>query len=96
MTTITFDKLSFIDRLKSGGVSDDEARIHADALDSALKDAVATRADVASLKSEMSELKVEMSELKVEIANVKADILKTFIPLMLGQIAVTVALIKLL
>ena len=42
----TFDKLVYIDRLKSGGIDEAQARTHAEALDQALRDTVATRQDL--------------------------------------------------
>lgn len=43
---LTFDKLAYIDRLKTGGVDEGEARAHAEALDAALRDTVATKHDL--------------------------------------------------
>ena len=45
-TQITFDKLAYIDKLKSGGIDETQARTHAEALDQALRDTVATKQDV--------------------------------------------------
>jgi hypothetical protein len=44
--TILFDRLAYIDRLKRSGVSDDHARAHAEAIDEALREAVATKRDL--------------------------------------------------
>jgi hypothetical protein len=62
MSTITFDKLAYIDHLKSAGISDDQARAHAVALDSALHETVATQADVQRLES-----KIELQERDLKI-----------------------------
>jgi hypothetical protein len=43
---ILFDKLTYIDSLERPGISDDAARAHGEALDSALRESVATKADV--------------------------------------------------
>jgi hypothetical protein len=43
---ILFDKLIFIDRLKRAGISDDHARAHAEAMDEALRESVATKIDL--------------------------------------------------
>jgi hypothetical protein len=43
---ILFDKLRFIDRLKRAGIDDDQARAHAEAMDEALRESVATKADL--------------------------------------------------
>ena len=82
MTTITFDKLAYVDKLKSSGVSEEQARAQGDALDSALRDTVATKQDIA--------------ELKLQIAEVKTDVMKVVIPLLVAQVAVFAAIVKLL
>ena len=48
--TLVFDKLVYLDRLKSAGVSEEIARAHADGLDQALRESVATKADLESLE----------------------------------------------
>lgn len=60
---ILFDRLRYMDRLKQAGISDDQARAHADAIDEALRESVATRSDIAQLRSDFGRL-----ESKVEIA----------------------------
>jgi hypothetical protein len=62
-TEITFDKLVYIDRLKSAGIDEPQARAHAEALDQALRDTVATKHDVRMLRDEISRV-----EHKIEIA----------------------------
>ena len=66
-TEITFDKLVYIDRLKSAGVDEPQARAHAEALDQALRDTVATKHDLAATKQE---LLVEIARLdhKIDVA----------------------------
>ncbi len=46
MTLATFDKQAHVDSLKASGVSEDQARAHATALDTALHDVVATKVDL--------------------------------------------------
>ena len=70
-TQITFDKLVYIDRLKSAGVDEPQARAHAEALDQALRDTVATKHDLAATKQELRE---EIDKLRAEIARVDAKI----------------------
>ena len=53
MSDLTFDRLTYVDKLKSVGVKDDVARAHSDALQAALKDTVATKSDLKALKSEL-------------------------------------------
>jgi hypothetical protein len=72
---ITFDKLVYIDRLKSAGVAEPQARAHAEALDQALRDTVATKSDLATgrqefrdeMRSLREELREEMHSLREEL-----------------------------
>ncbi len=50
MSTVTFDKLAYVEKLKAGGISPDAARLHADALDEALRESVSTKADLRELE----------------------------------------------
>ena len=59
---ITFDKLVYIDRLKSAGIDEPHARAHAEALDQALRDTVATKHDLRDVRDEIARL-----ESKIEI-----------------------------
>lgn len=56
---ILFDKLIYIDRLKRAGVSDEQARAHAEAIDEALRETVVTvpvfRHELGTLRSELRE-----------------------------------------
>jgi len=67
----TFDRLAYVDRLKSGGVEEKQARAHAEALDAALRDTVATRSDVSELRTE---LRSEMSELRTELRSEMSEL----------------------
>jgi hypothetical protein len=49
MTTLTFDKLAYVDRLTAAGFSEQQARAMADSLDTALREEVATKTDLAPL-----------------------------------------------
>lgn len=55
--TIGFNKLAYLEVLKSAGVSEEIARAHADGLDQALREFVATKSDLekteASLRSDL-------------------------------------------
>ncbi len=54
MTTITFDTLKFVERLKAAGVPEAQAKAEAEALIEALDTAdVATKRDIERLESEM-------------------------------------------
>ena len=107
MTTMTFDKLAYIDRLKAAGFNEPQARAMADGLDQALREEVATKSDVAVLKSDIAVLRNEVGLLRVEfkgdlaglrgelLAAIKADkvdLLKWVVMLIVGQTAVFTAL----
>lgn len=70
-TELTFDKLLYVDRLKSGGVTEQQARAHAEALDQALRDTVVTKQD---LKQEISTVRQEISAVRQEIAAVRQEL----------------------
>ena len=46
MENLLFDKLAYVDRLTKAGIDEQQARALSDALDEALKESVATKADV--------------------------------------------------
>ncbi len=69
MTTMTFDRLAYIDRLKAAGVTEPQARAMADGLDQALREEVATKSDVAVLKSDIVAVRNEIDLLRIEIKN---------------------------
>ena len=112
MNVSVFDKLAYVDALRAGGVPEDVARAHANALDSALREGVATneslkaeigglraelRYEIAALRSEMrSEIATLRAELRSEIAEAKAQITRWMFTAMAGQTALIVALVKLL
>ena len=85
MTTMTFDKLAYIDRLKAAGFAEPQARAMADGLDQALREEVATKSDVATLRGELIGLKGELlAAMKAD----KIDFLKWVVMLIVGQTAV--------
>jgi hypothetical protein len=50
---ILFDKLIYLDRLKQAGIPEDQARAHADAMHEALRESVATKADLVALRTDL-------------------------------------------
>jgi hypothetical protein len=69
-TGLTFDRLAYIDRLREAGFDEKQARAHAEALDAALRDSVATKADIENVKLQL-EAKIETTA-----ANLKVEILR--------------------
>jgi hypothetical protein len=66
VTTMTFDKLAYIDRLKAAGFAEPQARAMADGLDQALREEVATKSDVAALGNEIGLIRNVIDLLRVE------------------------------
>jgi hypothetical protein len=89
MTTMTFDKLAYIDRLKAAGFAEPQARAMADGLDQALREEVATKSDIVTLRGELIGFKGELlAAMKAD----KIDFLKWVVMLIVGQTAVFTAL----
>ncbi|MFZ5779814.1 MAG: hypothetical protein ACOY4R_06355 [Pseudomonadota bacterium] len=82
MTTMTFDRLAYVDRLKAAGFNEPQTRALADGLDQALREEVATKSDVAALRNEIDLLRVEVksdlgtlrSELRGELSGVRGEL----------------------
>ncbi|WP_159728813.1 hypothetical protein [Methylosinus sp. Ce-a6] len=85
---ITFDRLAYIDRLKEAGFDDRQARAQADALDAALRDSVATKADVRE-----SELRLE-AKIETTAANLRADIARWLFAAVVALGGVILAAVK--
>ena len=81
---ITFDKLAYVERLKESGFTQDQAKGAADALDSALKDSVATKHDIELLRRDMAKLEVKLSMLQWMVGGIGVGVLllviKSFLP----------------
>ena len=80
MSAITFDRLAYMELLKSGGVPEAQARVHTTSLDSALHDTVATKADLMNLE--------------IKIADMKTEIIKWFIGISFAQITILYGMMK--
>jgi len=86
MTTLTFDKLAYVDRLRQAGIDERHARAHADGLEQAFREEVVTkvefktgldevRAEIATLKSEVkSDIAELRSEVKSDIAELRSEV----------------------
>lgn len=70
MAAITFDRLTYLETLKTSGIPEAQARAHAVALDEALRDTVATKTDLQTMSSGLQTLG---SALRAEMEIVKRD-----------------------
>ena len=93
MTTMTFDRLAYIDRLKAVGFTEPQARGMADGLDQALREEVASKSDIAALRAELKgDLNGLRGELLAAMKADKLDFLKWVLVVIAGQTALFAAL----
>jgi len=63
---LLFDKLAYIDRLTKAGVDKAQARAHAEAMEEALRESVATKSDIARLEADLlHEIQLAVRDLKI-------------------------------
>ena len=75
MAQVLFNPLPYIDRLTRGGFTPDQARAHAEALEAAFSESVATKRDLIDVKNELKgEIADLRAELKSEIADLRAEL----------------------
>lgn len=90
---MVMDTHRVVKRLKEAGFTDTQAEVVTDIVRDARemdRDDLVTKA---FLRSELTDVK---SELRSEIQNLKADLFKWLLPILIGQVAATAALVKLL
>lgn len=79
-SALTFDRLAYVDRLRNGGIEEGQARVHAEALDSALRDSVATRSDIDDLQRQIREAETRLeAKIETSAANLRVEILRWLI-----------------
>lgn len=90
MTTsgLTFDRLAYMDRLREAGFDEKQARAHAEALNGALRDSVATKADIERL-----EIKLD-AKIETTAASLKIEILRWLVVTQIALAGVMLAAIK--
>ena len=89
MTTVSSDRLTYLETLKAAGIPEAQARAHAVALDEALRDSVATKADLKEL-----ELRLE-AKIETLNANSRAELVKWVVGVAFAQGALILTVLKL-
>lgn len=69
---IKFDKLAHVDRLRSGGVDENQARVHAEVLDIALGETVATKTDIEAVRRDIERLEAAVEAMRRDIERMEA------------------------
>jgi hypothetical protein len=85
-STLTFDTLAYVKRLRSAGVAEEQAEIHAEALAEILEERIATKQDLKELEL----------ALKHDLANIKSEMIKWVAGMLVAQAAIVATLVKLL
>ena len=68
---LLFDKLRYMDRLTRAGVSEETARAHAEAMEEALRESVATKGDITGLRTELLS---DIAAVRTELLQLKHDL----------------------
>lgn len=93
ISTITFDTLAYVKKLKAAGVPETQAEVQAETFAEIIEDRIATKHDIFMLKQDLKELELT---LKRDIANIKAEIIKWVAGMLVAQAAIVATLVKLL
>ncbi len=98
-SALTFDRLAYVDRLRNGGIEEGQARVHAEALDAALRDSVATRNDLddlgRDLRREIREVETRLeAKIETSAANLRVEILRWLIVTQIALAGFVFAAIK--
>lgn len=101
MSVAAFDTLKLVRRLESAGMPGAQAAGLAEAFAEIMITELATKGDLrelrAELRAEIGLLRTDMEkmrgELRTEIAASKSDVLRWIVPLMLGQMALSLGIL---
>lgn len=94
-TAPPFDKLAYVDRLKSAGVDDAQARAHAEALDAALRGGIATSADINEIRRHFQETEARLdARIAEESKRLRTSLIRWLIILQLAMGLLVVGAIK--
>ena len=96
-STITFDTLAYVKKLKAAGVPEKQAEVQAETFAERIEDRIATKHDILLLKQDLKEFELSMKqELKLGLADTKAEIIKWVAGMLVAQAAIVATLVKLL
>ena len=93
MATFTIDTYTFVERLTGAGMTAGQAKAIVEGLREADLQGVAAKDDLIALREDVIRLEGRLGE---KIESIKTDTLKWFVPLLLGQAGLIVALVRLL
>jgi len=85
-TSLTFDTLAYVKKLKSAGVPEEQAEVQAETFAEIFEERIATKQDLKELEL----------ALKHDLANIKSEIIKWVAGMLVAQAAIVATLVKLL
>lgn len=85
--------MQMVIRLKEAGFTDTQAEVVTDIVRDSRDADLESLVTKGFMKSEMAEF---LAEIRTDLSNFKTDLFKWLLPLMIGQVALTAALVKLL
>lgn len=72
---LLFDNLAYIDRLKRAGIAEDHARAHAEGMEEALRESVATKSDLLAVKTALhGDMVALRDDMQGDMVAVRADL----------------------
>ena len=100
MTTLAFDAHRAVKALREAGADEPLAEAVVATVGEAMRENMATKADVAEVRTELAEVKAELkadiSEVKAELAGLEARLYRHLRVMAAGIVGLTVTLVKLL
>ena len=98
MSTITFDTLKFVHRLRDAGFPEPQAEAVAEAFVEATSQELATKTDITAVKNDITAIKNELTsvknELKADIEIAKRDLKIWFGTIMIAAVGIILAAIR--
>ncbi len=85
-SSVTFDTLAYVKKLKSAGVPEKQAEVQAETFAEILEERIVTKQDLKELEL----------ALKHDLANIKSEIIKWVAGMLVAQAAIVATLMKLL
>ncbi len=85
-SSVTFDTLAYVKKLKSAGVPEEQAEVQAETFAEIFEERIATKQDLKELEL----------ALKHDLANIKSEIIKWVAGMLVAQAAIVATLVKLL
>lgn len=95
MAQVLFNPLPYIDRLTRSGFTLDQARAHAEALETAFSESVVTKRDLTDVENELKQdIAASEGRLRLEMAQTKNETLRWVFAFNLGLIGSVLGIVK--